>query len=167
MLPRVTIVGRPNVGKSSLFNALAGHKIAIVSDIENTTRDIIEYHIDDEENKISYILADSGGIVEADNETLLADVRARTDDAIESSDIALLVLEYNKVTEWDDHIIRRLRRSKKPVIILANKADNSRRDNEAYELLSIGLGEVIPMSAVQRRGFRELKETLASELKKM
>ncbi len=167
MLPRVTIVGRPNVGKSSLFNALAGHKIAIVSDIENTTRDIIEYHIDDEENKISYILADSGGIVEADNETLLADVRARTDDAIESSDIALLVLEYNKVTEWDDHIIRRLRRSKKPVIILANKADNSRRDNEAYELLSIGLGEVIPMSAVQRRGFREHKETLASEHKKM
>lgn len=75
MLARVTIVGRPNVGKSSLFNALSGHKIAIVSDIENTTRDIIEYTIIDEERDISYILADSGGIVEADNETLLSDVR--------------------------------------------------------------------------------------------
>lgn len=167
MLPRVTIVGRPNVGKSSLFNALTGHKIAIVSDIENTTRDIIEYHIDDEENKISYILADSGGIVEADNETLLSDVRARTDDAIKSSDIVLLVVEYNKITEWDDHIIRRLRRSKKPVIILANKADNAKRALEAYEHLSIGLGEVVPMSAVQSRGFRELRELLATELKNM
>ena len=56
MLPRITIVGRPNVGKSSLFNAMTGHKIAIVSDIENTTRDIIEYHIDDHENKIPFLL---------------------------------------------------------------------------------------------------------------
>ncbi len=59
MLARVTIIGRPNVGKSSLFNALSGHRIAIVSDIENTTRDIIEYKIIDEERDISYILADS------------------------------------------------------------------------------------------------------------
>lgn len=162
---RITIVGRPNVGKSSLFNALTGHRIAIVSDTENTTRDIIEYHIDDEENGISYILADSGGIVEADNETLLADVRARTDDAIASSDLILLVLEYNRLTEWDDHIIRRLRKAKKPVIILANKADNSKRALEAYEHLSIGLGEVVPVSAVQSRGFADLKKLIAETLK--
>jgi small GTP-binding protein len=60
MLPRVTIVGRPNVGKSSLFNMLTRHKIAIVSDIENTTRDIIEYEVYDQENHMSYILCDSG-----------------------------------------------------------------------------------------------------------
>lgn len=166
MLPRITIVGRPNVGKSSLFNAMTGHKIAIVSDIENTTRDIIEYHIDDQENNISYILADSGGIVEADNETLLSDVRERTDEAIEASDIILLVVEYNRLTEWDDHIIRRLRRAKKPVIILANKADNSKRALEAYEHLQIGLGEVVPISAVQNRGFGELRALLAEMLKK-
>lgn len=165
MLAKVTIVGRPNVGKSSLFNAITGHRIAIVSDIENTTRDVIEYHIDDTENNISYILADSGGIVDADNETLLSDVRARTDDAIEASDVILLVLEYNRVTEFDDHIIRRLRKSKKPVIILANKADNSKRALEAYELLSIGLGEVVPVSAIQSRGFGELKSVLAWTLK--
>jgi small GTP-binding protein len=60
MLGRVTIVGRPNVGKSSLFNAISGHRIAIVSDIENTTRDIIEYLENDEDNELSYIIADSG-----------------------------------------------------------------------------------------------------------
>ncbi len=60
MLPRVTLIGRPNVGKSSLFNALSRHRIAIVSDIENTTRDIIEYTVHDEEQDFSYILADSG-----------------------------------------------------------------------------------------------------------
>jgi len=59
MLPRITIIGRPNVGKSSLFNALSRHRIAIVSDIENTTRDIIEYKMNDSERDISYILADS------------------------------------------------------------------------------------------------------------
>ena len=62
MFPRVTIVGRPNVGKSSIFNAMSGHRIAIVSDIENTTRDLIEYKITDTERDISYILVDSGGM---------------------------------------------------------------------------------------------------------
>jgi GTP-binding protein len=166
LLPKVTIVGRPNVGKSSIFNQLTGHRIAIVSDIENTTRDIIEYHIDDTVNDISYILADSGGIVEADKETLLSDVHSRTDEAIERSDIILLVVEYNRLTEWDDYIIRRLRRSKKTVIILANKADNQKRALEAYEHLNIGLGEVVPMSAEQNRGFAELKTLIATELKK-
>ncbi len=59
MIARITIVGRPNVGKSSLFNVLSGHKIAIVSDVENTTRDIVEYQMHDAANHISYILADS------------------------------------------------------------------------------------------------------------
>lgn len=165
MLPRVTIIGRPNVGKSSIFNALSGHRIAIVSDIENTTRDIIEYHIDDEENGISYIMADSGGIVSADNETLLVDVRARADEAIAASDLILLVLEYDKITEFDEFIVKKLRRSKKPVFVVANKVDNPKRAIEAYNLLELGLGDVIPVSAVQNRGFGELKAKVAAELK--
>lgn len=165
MLPRVTIIGRPNVGKSSIFNALSGHRIAIVSDIENTTRDIIEYHIDDEQNDISYILADSGGIVNADDETLLVDVRARADDAIASSDLILLVLEYDKITEFDEFIVKKLRRANKPVIVVANKVDNAKRALEAYNLLELGLGDVVPVSAVQNRGFMELNTKVATELK--
>lgn len=166
MLPRITIVGRPNVGKSSIFNAISGHRIAIVSDIENTTRDIIEYHIDDELGEISYIMADSGGIVQADNETLLADVRARADDAIASSDLILFVLEYDRMTEFDEFIVKKLRRANKPILIVANKADNPKRAIESFQHMSLGLGDVIPVSAVQNRGFVELKAKIATELKK-
>jgi GTPase len=165
MLPRITIIGRPNVGKSSIFNAMSGHRIAIVSDIENTTRDIIEYHIDDEENAISYIMADSGGMVQADDETLLADVRARADEAIAYSDLILFVVEYDRMTEFDDFIVKRLRRANKPILIIANKADNPKRVLEAFQHMSLGLGDVIPVSAVQNRGFGELKARVATELK--
>jgi GTPase len=165
MLPRITIIGRPNVGKSSIFNAMSGHRIAIVSDIENTTRDIIEYHIDDEENAISYIMADSGGMVQADDETLLADVRLRADEAIANSDLILFVVEYDRMTEFDDFIVKRLRRANKPILIIANKADNPKRVLEAFQHMSLGLGDVIPVSAVQNRGFGELKARVATELK--
>lgn len=167
MLARVTIIGRPNVGKSSIFNSLSGHRIAIISDIENTTRDIIEYHIDDEENEVSYMMADSGGIVQADNETLLSDVRARANDAINSSDLILFVLEYDRMTEFDEFIVKMLRRSNKPVIVVANKADNPKRALEAFQHMSLGLGDVIPVSAVQTRGFGELKAKVAATLKEL
>ena len=165
MLARVTIVGRPNVGKSSLFNALTGHRIAIVSDIENTTRDIIEYKVHDDEFDISYILADSGGIVQADDETLLSDVRSRVDDAIENSDLILFVLEFDRITEFDEHIAKRLRRSKKPILIIANKADNPKRAMESYALLELGLGDVIPTSPMQTRGMVELRTAITNTLR--
>lgn len=165
MLARVTIVGRPNVGKSSLFNAMTGHRIAIVSDIENTTRDIIEYTFHDADNDISYIISDSGGIVDADNETLLSDVRARVDDAIESSDLILFVLEFDRITSFDEIIVKKLRRSGKPIIVVANKADNPKRALEAYNLLELGLGEVIPTSPMQHRGLYELTQRVATELR--
>ncbi len=100
-----------------------------------------------------------------DDETLLADVRGRTDDAILHADLILLVLEYDKITDFDEYIVKKLRRSKKPVIIIANKADNPKRDMEAYNLLSLGLGDVVPMSAVQNRGFFDIKTKIATELK--
>ena len=96
-------------------------------------------------------MADSGGIVQADNETLLSDVRARVDDAIAQSDLILFVLEYDRMTEFDEFIVKKLRRSKKPVMIVANKADNPKRALEAFSHMSLGLGDVIPVSAIQNR----------------
>ena len=111
MIARITIVGRPNVGKSSLFNVLSGHKIAIVSDTENTTRDIVEYQMHDAENHISYILADSGGITIGSDDEILKDIRNRVEESISRSDLILFVLEYDKLTALDEEIAKLLRKS--------------------------------------------------------
>jgi GTP-binding protein len=166
MIARITIVGRPNVGKSSLFNALTGHKIAIVSDIENTTRDILEYQVHDLKAEISYVIADSGGLAFGKNDEILADVRSRVAESIDRSDIILFVLEYDRVTDHDAEIARLLRKSGKKVIVAANKADNADRMREAQSLLSLGFGEVIPTSSVHSRGIEMLREAFATELKR-
>lgn len=127
MKPAVTIVGRPNVGKSSLFNALTEHRIAIVSDSENTTRDIIEYDVYDSVNQVEYTLADSGGVVIGGDDIILSDVKARVEDAIDASDIILFVLEYDRITDLDTEIAKRLRKSGKTIIVVGNKADNASR----------------------------------------
>jgi GTP-binding protein len=131
MIARITIVGRPNVGKSSIFNSLTRHKIAIVSDIENTTRDILEYQMHDHDAEIAYIIADSGGLAFGKNDEILADVRIRVQESVNRSDIILFVLEYDRVTDHDAEIAKMLRKSGKKVIIVANKADNPERMREA------------------------------------
>jgi GTP-binding protein len=137
MIARITIVGRPNVGKSSIFNALTRHKIAIVSDIENTTRDILEYQIHDNDENIAYIIADSGGLAYGKNDEILADVRMRVQESIDRSDIILFVLEFDRITDHDAEIAKLLRKSKKTVIIVANKSDNPERMREAQALLRL------------------------------
>ena len=111
MIARITIVGRPNVGKSSLFNVLSGHKIAIVSDTENTTRDIVEYQMHDEEHHLSYIMADSGGITIGTDDDILVDIRNRVEESIVRSDLIIFVLEYDKLTALDEEIAKLLRKS--------------------------------------------------------
>lgn len=114
---------------------------------------------------MSYTLADSGGIVQADDETLLADVHEKADAAIDDSSLILLVLEYDRMTTFDEYIVKKIRRSNKQVVVIANKADNSTRAMDAFSHMSLGLGDVIPVSAVQNRGFSEIKKRIASELK--
>lgn len=92
-------------------------------------------------------------------------MRSRADDAIATSDIILFVLEFDRMTEFDEFIVKKLRRAKKPVFIVANKADNPKRAIEAFQHMNLGLGDVIPVSAVQNRGFGELKLRIAQELK--
>lgn len=167
MFARITIVGRPNVGKSSLFNALTGHKIAIVSDIENTTRDILEYRINDEEHALSYIVADSGGLAFGSDDEILHDVRTRVEQSINESEIIVFVLEYDKITTFDEEIAKLLRRSGKHVIVVANKADNHEREREGFALLSLGFEDVIPTSMVHHRGVGTIRATIAKRLEEM
>lgn len=164
MLGRITIVGRPNVGKSSLFNALSGHKIAIVSDEENTTRDIIEYQINDAENKISYIIADSGWLNSGTNNEILNDVRKRAEESIEKSDIILFVLEVDKIIDLDLEIAKILRKSKKTVIVVWNKADNQSKVNDWYELYSLWFEQVYFASVSHRKWIFELKNAIIENL---
>ena len=165
MIARITIVGRPNVGKSSLFNVLSGHKIAIVSDIENTTRDIVEYQMHDAENHISYILADSGGITIGSDGEILSDIRNRVQESITRSDLILFVLEYDKLTALDEEIAKLLRRSGKKVIVVANKADNIERMNEAYALAALGFDDFVITSTAHDRGLDILKLAMIHNLK--
>ena len=163
----VTVIGRPNVGKSSLFNALTGHKIAIVSDIANTTRDILEYEIKDSEGGVAYYIADSGGLNFGSDGSILDDVRKRTQDAINRSDLIVLVLEYDKVTVPDEEIIRMLRKSNKPIILVANKADNADRALQSYELMKLGFNDFFVASVVQNRGIDDLKAAIGQKLKSL
>jgi len=136
MLPKVTIIGRPNVGKSSFFNMFVGHKIAIVADEAGTTRDISEYEFTDKDREITYILADSGGLdFSSKDDEIARDIIERTRNAIAESDLLIWIVEYNRLTEEDDQIIKILRgKDIPPVMVVANKADNDEMRLESYNL---------------------------------
>lgn len=149
-IPYVLIVWRPNVGKSSLFNAFTGRKIAIVDENANTTRDILEYPVRDFETNFSWTIADSGGLNFGTQHQILQDVNKRVNECAAQADIILMVIDYDRLTDVDDHIINVLRKTGKPVWLVANKADNITRVNEAYQHLSTGL-PVYPVSASHRK----------------
>ena len=167
MLAKITIVGRPNVGKSSLFNMMTGHKIAIVADEAGTTRDISEFHYNDEENDLSYILADSGGLdFGSPDDEIASDIVERTKRAIEESDLLLWVLEYDRFTEQDEYIFKSLKKQKaQNLIILANKADNEKKVMESYSLAGKGELEFFPVSSSHNMGIKEVKNFIAKFLK--
>lgn len=166
MLAKVTIIGRPNVGKSSLFNMMTGHKIAIVADEAGTTRDISEFEYTDEKNDLTYILADSGGLdfSSADDEVAV-DITERTQRAITESDLLIWVLEYDRFTDLDEAIFRVLRDHKSSnYIILANKADNENQVMEAYSLAGRGEMELFPVSSSHNAGIGDVKRYIAKYL---
>ncbi len=153
-LPVLAIVGRPNVGKSALVNRIIGRREAVVEDTPGVTRDRVSYKAEWLGRRFTVV--DTGGW-EPDAKGINASVAAQAEVAVDLADAVLFVVDINiGATATDEHVVRMLRASKRPVILVANKADDAIRDPQAAELWSLGLGEPWPVSAVHGRGVADL-----------
>jgi GTP-binding protein len=159
MTPTVAIVGRPNVGKSTLFNRLVGRKLALVDDRPGVTRDRREGEA--QLGHLSFRVVDTAGLEEADEESLLGRMRAQTEAAIEDADIILFVVDARSgVLPADRPFAEMVRRSGKPVVLIANKAEGGAGMAGAYDAFSLGLGDPVPLSAEHGEGLSELLDVL-------
>src|SRR5437763_9226434 len=142
----VAIVGRPNVGKSTLFNRLVGRQLALVDDLPGVTRDRREGegHLAD----LRFRVIDTAGLEEAAPDTLSGRMQAQTERSLGDADMALLVVDVRDgITPTDRHFARWLRRTGKPVVLVANKAEGRHGLTYATEAYTLGLGDPVPISA--------------------
>lgn len=153
--PLVAIVGRPNVGKSTLFNRLVGRPTAIVSDIAGTTRDRVMVEI--EWGKYPFVLVDTGGLDLFPETDLWRQVKSQIDVAIEEADVIIMIVDTTEgVTPGDVDVADALRRTNTPIVLVANKADNERRQGQAVEFYELGMDDPIPISAYHNIGIDEM-----------
>jgi GTP-binding protein len=161
--PIVAIVGRPNVGKSTLFNRLVGERVAIVEDLPGTTRDRI--YGDAEWGGREFVLVDTGGLEPAPPTVLARQIGEQVASAVEEADVVVFLVDARDgITSADLEIAEFLRQTNKPVILAANKADNVSRRQSAVEFYELGLGEVIPISAVHGIGTGDLLDAIVDAL---
>ncbi|HVO00899.1 MAG TPA: ribosome biogenesis GTPase Der [Candidatus Cybelea sp.] len=155
----VAIVGRPNVGKSTLFNRLVGKKLAIVDDQPGVTRDrrFGEAHLAD----LDFSVVDTAGLEDSFDDSLESRMREQTEAAVKESDLALLVIDAREgVTPLDQHFARRLRKSKTPVLLVANKCETRAAEANAMDGFRLGLGDPIPLSAEHGEGLALLYDAM-------
>ena len=161
--PLVAIVGRPNVGKSTFFNKMAGKRISIVEDTPGVTRDRI--YTDVEWLGKSLTLIDTGGIDPRSDDALLSQMREQAAIAIETADVICFFTDAREgLTDDDRDVANMLRRTKKPVILVVNKIDYSGLNNHMYEFYELGLGEPIGISSVNMLGFGDLLDEIFRRL---
>ncbi len=155
----VAIVGRPNVGKSTLFNRLVGKRLALVDDTPGVTRDRRpgEARLGD----LRFTIIDTAGLEDADKESLEGRMRRQTEEAIETADAVLFVIDARAgVTPLDAHFAAVARKTTRPVILLANKAEGRAGEGGLYDAFSLGLGEPIAISAEHGEGLADLYDAL-------
>jgi GTPase len=174
----VALVGRPNVGKSSLFNRLVGQRKAVVSEVPGTTRDRL---IDEADwNGVVFDVVDTGGLeifqpkdatvtatspLEEGSHDFVPEIRSQAMLAIEEADVIVMVVDaVQGITAADEEIAEILRRTSKPVIVAANKADNNTRQHDAFEFYALGLGEVYAVSALHGTGSGDLLDAVVEAL---
>jgi GTP-binding protein len=159
VLPTVSIIGRANVGKSSLFNALYGDRVAIVDSTPGVTRDRITCEVQMGDRLIE--LVDTGGVGMESAEEIVEDVDMQIQIAISRSDLILLVVDaLEGIHPLDKMIAKRLRKADTPVLIVANKSENPRSETNAMEFYELGFDEPIPVSAIHRKGMERLREEI-------
>ena len=154
--PVVAIVGRPNVGKSTLFNVLAGSAISIVKDTPGVTRDRI--YADCTWLVYSFTLIDSGGIEPDSRDVILSQMREQAQIAIETADVIIFLVDVRQgLVDADSKVAEMLRKSKKPVILAVNKVDSfAKFGNDVYEFYNLGIGDPMPISSASRLGLGDL-----------
>ena len=157
--PLVAIVGRPNVGKSTFFNKIAGHRIAIVEDTPGVTRDRI--YADTEWTGRAFTLIDTGGIDTQSDDVLLSQMRRQAEIAIETADVICFFTDARTgMTHQDEEIALMLRQSQKPVLLVVNKVDFQGLENSVYEYYALGLGDPIAISSTNMLGLGDLLDAI-------
>ena len=158
--PIVAIVGRPNVGKSSLFNVLAGQRISIVKDTPGITRDRI--YAEGSWLDRDFTIIDTGGIEPESNDIILSQMREQAQIAIDTADVIVFIVDVKQgLVDSDSKVCDMLRRSRKPVVLCVNKVDDIRKyGNDVYEFYNLGIGEPVPISAANRTGIGELLDAV-------
>lgn len=156
----VAIVGRPNVGKSTLFNALSGEKISIVKDVPGVTRDRI--YADCEWRGTTFQMIDTGGIEPESEDVILKQMRRQAELAMDIADVIVFITDIKAgVTVSDEEVAQMLRKTRKPVILVCNKCDRvGTTPDEIYEFYNLGLGEPLPISAGKKLGIGELLDAI-------
>src|SRR5947209_1734479 len=161
--PLIALVGRPNVGKSTLFNRLVGGRVAIVEDLPGTTRDRLYGEFDWLGRDIAVV--DTGGIVPGVEEDISRSIFVQAQIAVEEADLVLFMVDLRTgITPVDQEITEFLRRSSKPLLLVVNKADNLKQELEAVEFHALGLGDPIPVSAVRGLNTGDLLDRIVAEL---
>lgn len=160
--PIVAIVGRPNVGKSTLFNALSGTNLSIVKDTPGVTRDRI--YADCEWQNYNFTLVDTGGIEPDSDDLILKQMREQAEIAVETANVIVFITDVRDgVIDADYHVANMLRKSRKPIVLCVNKVDSfKKQENDVYEFYNLGLGDPVPVSAQGRQGIGDLLDEITA-----